>query len=81
MASHSLIVPFLDDSLSFACGVEIGMLYILLRDTEEDEIEDLYLSQNDEQIALMASRMGWRVAKLKHPQEGWVWMRLERRAT
>lgn len=76
----NLVVPFLDASRSFACGVEWGILFSRLR-SGADVVEDYYLLRNESQILLTASRLRWHVAELRYPKEypGWFWCRLEKR--
>jgi hypothetical protein len=79
---YSCVVPFLTDDVNFAHGVEVGMLYQKMRDPWWDVIEDSFLIDNQEQITLMANRLGWRVAFLMGEEGGaWFRCRLERVAT
>ncbi len=75
-----LILPFLDSSLSFACGVEIGLLYARMQ-SGEDAFGNYYLLRNESMVLLAASRLGWYVAELEYPKEypKWFWVRMERR--
>lgn len=78
MAEHSLIVPFLTDDPMYAYGVELGMLYVRMRDGEEDVIEEFFLSWNEDQILLTAGRLGWRGEKVGGGVPGWCRLRLTR---
>jgi hypothetical protein len=65
VAEYSCVVPFLDNDPKFAYGVEIGMLYAEMRDAEPGAVIDgLRLRANQEQILLMANRLGWEVLEL-----------------
>lgn len=79
MAEHSLVLPFLDESSSFAHGVEVGMLYQRMRFGGERVIEELFLIDNEEQILLMAGWLGWHVVWSKPIETpGWVRIRMRR---
>jgi hypothetical protein len=82
--TYSLIIPFLDDDPKFAHGVEFGLLYGRMRYGEEDKIEDYFTTANQEQITLLANRLGWRVVAME-PWEGapgdWTWFVLKRPET
>ncbi len=78
MANNSLICPFLTDDVNFAHGVEFGMLYARMRDGDENVIRDFFLADNEEQILLLANRLGWRGEKLSCDTPGWCRLRLRR---
>ena len=81
MAVHSLICPFLTDDPVFAYGVEFGLLYARMRDGSDDVIEDYFCRANQEQILLLANRIGWKVTKMKpYDEECWMLFRLERKS-
>ena len=77
---HVLILPFLDDSHSFANGVEIGLLVARMRG-DEDVIEDHFSLQNEDMVLLAASRLGWHVVAIDYPEEyvQWFFVRMERK--
>lgn len=78
MAEHTLIVPFLTDDPMFAFGVEFGLLYARMRDGDEQVIDELLVSFNEDQILLLAGRLGWRAEKRPCDVEGWCRLRLRR---
>jgi hypothetical protein len=58
-AGWGLVLPFLTDDPEFAKGVEVGMLYERMK--HEDAVEGDFLLANQEQILLLANRLGWYV--------------------
>lgn len=68
-AEWDCALPFLTDSVEFACGVEVGMLWEQLKAT--DRIAGPYLLANQDQILLMLSRLKWRVEKLEAVDGFW----------
>lgn len=64
-----LVVPFLNDSPDFAYGVQIGMLYEQMKTASE--VRGLYQSAIQDQILLMANRLGWTVNKVGRSKDGW----------
>ena len=78
MAAATLLVPFLTDDPVYAYGVEFGMLYSRLRNEAETVIADCFLTANQEQILLVANRLGWQLIEMKPWVKGWFWCRLER---
>lgn len=80
MSDHAwgLVCPFLLDGPVFARGVEFGLLYARMRDPAADVVEDYLLRANQEQVTLLASRLGWRVAVMEPWDEHWFFCRLER---
>ena len=77
MASHTLVIPFLTDEPLYTHGVEFGMLYVQMRDTEEP-ISGYFTIENQDQILLAASRMGWRVIKMEPWENQWFWLEMEK---
>lgn len=73
MNTYTLVVPFLADGEEFARGVEVGMLYTRMKCGHEDEIKDCFLRENQEQILLLANRLGWRVLTIRTYDESWFW--------
>lgn len=78
MRSYTLEVPFLTDDPEFARGVEFGLLYARMQDVDEGVIEDYFLRTNQEQILLLANRLGWRVKRLKKWDQYWFFCRMEK---
>lgn len=74
-SGYGFIVPFLDESLPYAFGVELGMLLADMRHL--DVIEGYYTLANQEQITLMANRLKWRIDEMKPWDKGdWFWLRM-----
>ena len=69
-----LICPFLTDDPEFARGVDFGMLFQCMR--TESEIDDYFLTANQEQITLLANRMGWHIVNMESWSEGPEWTRI-----
>jgi hypothetical protein len=76
--TFDLVCPFLDHDPRFAYGVEFGMLFARMRDGDEGEIAGYYCMANQDQILLLASRLGWSVDELRPWGRDWFWCRLER---
>jgi len=55
---YELIVPFLNGGEDFALGFEMGRLYSKLC-VETEEFSESYHRKNDEQVLVMAARLGW----------------------
>ena len=66
-----MVVELLDDHPSFVLGFEVGRLYTQMRDGAERTIEGMYHAANDEQILLMARRLGWS-AEIERLADGWI---------
>ncbi len=77
MAEYGLVCPFLDEAPSYAHGVEFGMLWNRLRG-DEDEIDDIISTANQEQVTLAANRLGWHISGMEQLDEFWVKIRLTR---
>ena len=79
MDGHELVFQFLDSSPAFAHGVEIGILHERMKN--EDEINDTFHTANQEQITLMANRLGWKVLNMEqwkqHPDQ-WFFLHMVR---
>ncbi len=80
--THALVVPFLNEDPVYAFGVEFGQLYARMRSGEE-VIEDYFTIQNQDQILLMASRLGWRVVECEQRERkswgrDWFWCKMEK---
>jgi hypothetical protein len=76
MPSYGLLCPFLDESPSYAHGVEFGMLWALMR--TETIIKDYFTTANQEQITLAANRMGWKIIDMKPWGKDWVLIHMEK---
>ena len=73
---YGLVLPFLTDDPMFAHGVEIGMLYMEMK--EGEPINGLYHMANQEQILLMANRAGYKVQGIKDVDEYWFAIHAEK---
>jgi hypothetical protein len=78
--AYDLVCPFLDDSPQYAAGVEFGLLYARLR-RRPRSLSDLFTVANQEQILLLASRLGYRVDFMSQMDRFWFALRLERKDT
>lgn len=74
---NTLVCPFLDGNPVFANGVEFGMLYSRMK--EESEIDGYFHTVNQEQITLLANRLGWQILKLRKWKLGPEWTRIHMR--
>jgi hypothetical protein len=79
MATWTLICPFLNQSSDFALGVEFGRLYARMRIGEDAEISDYFCIENQDQILLVASRLGWEVVEMSSWDADWFWCLLRKR--
>jgi hypothetical protein len=77
MPGYGLVCPFLTDDPMFAFGVEFGMLYAQMQSGVSD-IRDYFCIQNQEQILLLANRLGWRVQEMRSWGADWFWCVMER---
>jgi hypothetical protein len=77
MATNSLVCPFLNHDPVYAYGVEFGILYTRMRNGAATVIEDYFCRANQDQILLLASRLRWRVTKMKRWGHDWLLLRLE----
>ncbi len=66
---YSLVCPFLTDDPVFARGVEIGMLFSRMQ--RRRKIRDYFLLANQEQITLLANRLGWRIQRMEPWGDDW----------
>ncbi len=78
--THTLACPFLNDDPVFAYGVEFGILYVRMRDGDEDKIKGYFCRANQDQILLAASRMRWAVTEMKPWGKDWLWLSMEKNA-
>ena len=69
MSDQQLVCPFLDESISFAAGVEFGMLFARMKTARV--IDDLFTLENQDQILLLASRASWDVVRMKRVGKDW----------
>jgi hypothetical protein len=76
MPTNTLVCPFLNDDPVFAYGVEFGMLYARMQ--AEDTIQDYFCRENQEQILLLANRLGWTVNVVRPHDEGWFWCEMSK---
>jgi len=80
MTSNTLVCPFLNSDPVYAYGVEFGMLYARMQ-TSDEQVADYFCRENQDQILLLASRLGWSVVELKPWDENWFWLRIEKEPT
>jgi hypothetical protein len=78
MSASGLVCPFLTDDPMFAFGVEFGLLYAKMQ-SEVVEIKDYFCLENQEQIFLLANRLGWRIQEIRPWGTDWFWCVLERK--
>lgn len=76
MSEHTMVCPFLNGEPAYAHGVEFGMLYCQMRDSDEP-VEGYFHRENQDQILLAASRLGWTAEDIKAHDDFWFWVRLE----
>lgn len=76
--THTLVCPFLTDNPEFARGVEFGLLYARMRDSDEP-VADYFFLSNQDQVLLLASRLGWSVVEMEVEPSGWLWCVLEKK--
>lgn len=74
---NELVVPFLTDDPMFTLGVEFGMLYSELVRSGERVVRGYYHRENQEQITLLANRLGWRLVEMTPHDEFWFFLVLE----
>jgi hypothetical protein len=74
----TLVCPFLTDDPAFARGVEFGLLYAQMLAGQED-IQDYFQRENQEQVLLLASRLGWQVVEMRPHDRCWFWCHLKRK--
>jgi hypothetical protein len=77
VATYNLVCPFLNNDPTFAYGVEFGLLYARMRSGVK-RVKGYFCRENQDQILLLANRLGWTVRKLKPWDEGWFWCVLEK---
>lgn len=75
-AEYNLVLPFLTNDPQFTLGVEVGMLWEQLQ-AEPSEHEVTIHAANDEQVIVMASRLGYRLT-LESLADGWKTARFEK---
>ena len=81
-ATHTLVCPFLNDDPAFAYGVEFGLLFARMG-SGEGEVFGYFCIENQEQILLLASRLGWDVVEMKPWQvapDQTFWLHIRKRA-
>jgi hypothetical protein len=77
MTTHTLVCPFLNSDPAFAYGVEFGLLYARMSNSDEP-VTGYFTIQNQDQILLLASRLRWRVRELRRWGKDWFWCELEK---
>lgn len=78
MTSNTLVCPFLNADPVYAFGVEFGMLYVEMRAENPAPIARYFTTENQDQILLAASRLGWTVEEIKPWGKDWFWCRMEK---
>lgn len=63
------VVPFLNPDPAYCYGVEFGRLYEQMK--QSDSIDDSFHTENQDQILLLFSRLGWTVGKMDVIDEHW----------
>ena len=82
-ADYEFLMPFLNDSKDFRLGVEAGFLFKEL-DAGPEVLSKPIHPENEEYARMMASRMGYEVAKLEPwkpegaTETAWVFIELRR---
>jgi hypothetical protein len=76
MATYNLVCPFLTDDPMFAYGVEFGMLFARMK--RERRIKDYFCRANQEQILLLANRLGWKIKKIEPWDKFWFRLVMEK---
>ena len=79
MAAYNLVCPFLTDDPQFAYGVEFGLLYARMKKARK--IRDYFCMANQEQILLLANRLGWKVRRIKPWNKDWFWLSMVKKAS
>lgn len=76
---NTLVCPFLTDDPTYAYGVEFGMLFCEM--SRKRKIRGYYCRRNQEQILLLANRLGWEVKAINHRndqgqpwEKDWFWL-------
>ena len=75
--NNTLACPFLTEDPMFAYGVEFGMLYARMQNSD-DNIASYFTTYNQDQILLAASRLGWSVQEIDPWGKDWFWCRMEK---
>jgi hypothetical protein len=73
------LIPFLEGEPLYAFGVEFGMWYASCR-TKPEHAQHVR-TENESQMTLTCSRLGWEVAECRPwedgpPDNGWVFLRV-----
>ena len=81
--NYGLLIPFLNEDPAYCYGVEFGMRVVVPMCRGRRLIKGYFRTENEEQIRLAASRMGYDVVELKPwhhggMETGWVWMKMRR---
>lgn len=78
MPKWNLVTPFLDESPSFALGVQFGMLYARLQ-KKPRVIKEMVSRKLEDQILLTAGHLGYEVTKRKRIDRCWMSITLKRK--
>lgn len=70
MAEFVEVIPFLTDDAAFVYGFEAGVLYQRMRNGE-DHITGAFHALNEEQLLVIAGRMGYRVVRQRQ-DDSWI---------
>ncbi len=77
MTSNTLVCPFLNPDPVYAYGVEFGLLYARMQHSGEP-VADYFTRANQDQILVLASRLGWSVEEIRPWDKDWFWCRMEK---
>lgn len=73
-ADYQIVCPFLTDDPAFAHGVEFGMLFARMQ--RRRAVDDVFTTENQDRILLLASRLGWRVRRVEAIDAHWFRVRM-----
>lgn len=76
MPSNTLVCPLLNDDPMSAYGVEFGRLCSRMRDSD-GPVAEFFTRSNQDQILLLACRLGWSVREVKPWDKFWLRCHLE----
>lgn len=59
--TYELVVPFVDDNVSFTRGVEVGIQYARMIHGHDKAFQQTVHTENQRQLQMMAKAVGWTV--------------------